>query len=247
MEDAAQVWSSLAEEWQRHWGAVTAPARSRLLEVAAVGPGVRVLDVGCGSGELVAEAAATGATATGVDPAPGMVEVARRAGLDVRVADAESLPWPDGTFDVVLSINALHLTEDPVAALREAARVVRPGGSVGLATWADAAHHDLDTIDRGLARALDGDDEPRDDPEDRLEGGLAAWLVEAGLTVVDQGLELGDWTPDDLAAAVLLGEDPGTIAQRRDLVLEVAAPFRDGDGHRLATAFRWAVARVSAG
>lgn len=246
MEDAAQVWSSLAGQWQRHWGAVTGPVRSRLLQVTAVGPGVRVLDVGCGSGELVAEAAATGATATGVDPARGMVEIARRAGLDVRVAGAEALPWPDGTFDVVLSVNALHLTEDPVVALREAARVTRPGGTIALATWADAAHHDLDTIHRGLARALD-DDEPFDDPDERLEGGLAAWFDEAGLTLVDQGLESWHWSPDDLVAAVLLGEDPDTIEQRRDLVLEVAAPFRDGDGHRLATAFRWVVARVSAG
>ena len=245
MEDSTQVWSSLADAWQRHWGDVATPAHERLLRATGVTRGVRVLDVGCGTGELLALAATTGATVTGIDPAPGMVEHARRHAHEVSVAGADDLPWPDDSFDVALSVNALQLTDDPVEALREVARVVRPGGLVGLATWAEAAHNDLDAIERALARAFDDDGERHDDPDHRREGGLASWLTQAGLQVVDEGLESWHWNPDDLVSAVLLGEDAATIDERRALVLEVAAPLRAGHGHRLAIAFRWAVARVS--
>ena len=76
-----------------------------LLDAAGVTAGMRVLDVGCGLGDLAAAAAARGAVATGTDLAEGMVEAARgrHPGLEFVLADGEALPFEDGAFDATLS------------------------------------------------------------------------------------------------------------------------------------------------
>jgi len=97
----------------------------------------RVLDVGCGTGRLAAELARRGAEVAGVDRSPEMLAVARRnapAGLDLRVARAEQVPFGDGSFDRVAYVLSVHLLDRP-AAFREARRVLRPGGRLVVATF----------------------------------------------------------------------------------------------------------------
>lgn len=114
----------------------------RVLDHAGVGRGHRVVDVGCGTG-LVARAARErvgpeGAVA-GVDPNEGMLTVARRRdpSVDWRGGVAESLPFPNATFDRTISQFAAMFFTDRAAALDEMARVTGAGGSVTVATWAD--------------------------------------------------------------------------------------------------------------
>jgi ubiquinone/menaquinone biosynthesis C-methylase UbiE len=112
-----------------------------MAEAAGLEPGQRVLDVACGTGVLAEEAArrvAPGGAVTGLDRNEGMLAVARRKapGIDWRQGMAESLPFPDGTFDAVLSQFGLMFFEDRAQALREMARVTRPGGRIALAVWA---------------------------------------------------------------------------------------------------------------
>jgi SAM-dependent methyltransferase len=112
-----------------------------LLELLAVAPGERLLDVAAGTGELARRAARLGADVTAVDLAPGMVErtLARAADeglvLDAAVADAERLPYADGSFDVVASTFGVIFAPDPATAAAELARVCKPGGRLGLAAW----------------------------------------------------------------------------------------------------------------
>lgn len=102
------------------------------------GAGKRVLEIGVGMGADFLRWARAGAVATGVDLTERAVELTRdrlaKEGLeaDVRVADAEALPFADGQFDIVYSWGVLHHTPDPGRAILEAQRVLSPGGSLKL-------------------------------------------------------------------------------------------------------------------
>jgi ubiquinone/menaquinone biosynthesis C-methylase UbiE len=96
-----------------------------LAAVAEVRP-ARVLDVGSGDGRLTAQIAAPEVVA--VDSSPAAVEATAARGLDAQLADAEELPFPDGSFDVVTCSHVLYHVGDVERALAEFVRVLRPGG-----------------------------------------------------------------------------------------------------------------------
>lgn len=106
-----------------------------------VGPGERVLDVACGTGNLALPAARAGASVTGVDVAPALLEQARVSAaaenLDVVFdeGDCEQLPYPDASFDVVVSMFGVMFAAHPERAAAELIRVCRPGGRIALASW----------------------------------------------------------------------------------------------------------------
>lgn len=117
-------------------------SRGRLLELLAIGPDEHVLDVGCGIGNLAIEAARTGATVTGVDIAPEMVANARRAAgeagspVTFMEGDAEDLPVATASVDVVMSSFACMFAPRHAVTAGELGRVLRPGGRMGVLTWA---------------------------------------------------------------------------------------------------------------
>lgn len=125
---------------QRLVPALFSPYAERLVEVAAIGPGARVLDVACGPG-VVARAAAAHAgpegRVAGLDVNPGMLAVAARRApsIDWRQGKAEALPWEDAAFDVVLCQFGLNFFSDPGTALREMWRVLAPGGRLAVAVF----------------------------------------------------------------------------------------------------------------
>jgi SAM-dependent methyltransferase len=183
-----------------HTAAALAPAAAVLVDAAGVGPGDQVLDIGCGTGNASLAAAARGAAVRAVDPSPGLVALARErsdaagAGLQVRVASAEALPFGDGAFDHVISSFAVIFAPDPDAALREMVRVVRPGGAVTLSAWLPGGG--VQAAAEVLLSLLPPRPEPRprwDDP---------------------------DWVLALLAAAGA----PGGTVERREIAFESASP-----------------------
>jgi SAM-dependent methyltransferase len=112
-----------------------------LCEAADVRAGERVLAVACGNGNATLAAARRFAKVTGLDYVPALLAGAeRRAGAEglsiaLREGDAEQLPFPDRSFDVVLSTFGVMFTPDHERAARELSRVCRPGGRIGLASW----------------------------------------------------------------------------------------------------------------
>jgi ubiquinone/menaquinone biosynthesis C-methylase UbiE len=138
-------WDKAAACYEQYWQAQLAPAHRRLLELAAIRPGERVLDIACGTG-LVTFPAAEAATRAGAvfatDLSDAMVarvkEEARRRGLTQTTAarmDAESLQLPDASFDVALCGLGLMYVPDPAACLREVTRVLAAGGRFVAAVW----------------------------------------------------------------------------------------------------------------
>jgi len=106
-----------------------------------IAPGSRLLDVGCGSGQLALMAAKDGVEVTGVDIAGNLVERARAraqaGGVTARFeeADAEALPFDDASFDVVVSLIGAMFAPRPDLVSRELLRVCAPGGSIAMANW----------------------------------------------------------------------------------------------------------------
>ena len=104
-------------------------------------PGMNVLDVACGTGNLALPAARTGATVTGVDIAPNLVEQARenakREGLNAQFdeGDAEALPYGDASFDAVVTMFGAMFAPRPELVAEELKRVCRPGGFIAMANW----------------------------------------------------------------------------------------------------------------
>ncbi|TNY35517.1 methyltransferase domain-containing protein [Thermomonospora catenispora] len=125
-----------------------AELRARSYELLAVPPGGRVADVGCGTGRAVAELAERGVQATGIDLDEEMIALARRRWPrgDYRVGDACALPFPDGALDGYRAERLYHELLDPARAVREARRVLAPGGRIVL------VGHDWDAL------VIDSDD-----------------------------------------------------------------------------------------
>ena len=128
-----------AASYDRFMGVYSAKLAPKLADLAGVAAGQRVLDVGCGPGALAAELVSRlGAGAvTAVDPSDTFVEAARERlpGVRVERAQAERLPFPDDAFDAALAQLVVHFMADPVAGLREMARVTRTGGVVAACVW----------------------------------------------------------------------------------------------------------------
>lgn len=128
-----------AENYQRFFVPfIGAPVADDLIETASLQPGQRVLDVACGTGvvtRLAAQRVGKTGAVTGLDVTPGMLAVARAqipagAMIDWREANAESMPFDEGAFDVVLCQMGLQFVTNKLAALREMRRVLATGGRV---------------------------------------------------------------------------------------------------------------------
>jgi SAM-dependent methyltransferase len=137
------LWSAVAPAWGEH--AAYADARGagvaeRMLDLAGVGPGDRVLELACGPGGLGLAAAARGADVVLSDVVPEMVAVAQaRAGglatVTARVLDVEDIEQPDEAYDVVVCREGLMFSTEPERAAAEILRVLRPGGRAVTAVW----------------------------------------------------------------------------------------------------------------
>ncbi len=141
-------WDLAATDYELLWRAQLAPAQDALLDAAAIAPGERVIDIACGTGLVtLAAARAVGASGQvlGVDLSEQMVAAARRRAAATAPAqfmrmDGEALDaLPEASFDVALCALGLMYMPSPERALRQMARVLRPGGRVALAVWGERA------------------------------------------------------------------------------------------------------------
>jgi SAM-dependent methyltransferase len=117
------------------------PEAERFVARMGFEPRARVLDIACGTGNATIALARRGAVVTGLDITPHLLEEARaravREGLRIRFDEgfAETLPYPDGSFDVLVSMFGIMFSPLPATAVSEMARVLRPGGRLALANW----------------------------------------------------------------------------------------------------------------
>jgi SAM-dependent methyltransferase len=195
---ATTAQTGTAERWGPLWGArpqdwaateeQQAPTYEDAIGHVGIESGSHVLEVGCGSGVFLRMAADRGASVAGLDASPALLEIARSRvpEADLRVGDLQFLPYADDTFDLVAGFNAFFFADDIVAALREAARVAKPGAPVVIQVWGRPDRCDLEGMKHEVAEFLPPPDPNAVRGSELWEPGVLEALVSAaGLAPTD--------------------------------------------------------------
>ena len=247
-----------ADAYDRFMGRYSMPLAPVLADFAGIDGAERVLDVGCGPGALTTELVARlgAAAVSAVDPSEPFVDAARERhpGVDVRRAAAEELPFEDDVFGAALAQLVVHFMADPVAGLREMARVTESGGIVAACVWDHAGGRGPLSPFWAAAHELDADVGDESELAGAREGHLLELFRAAGLAEAEGELLSVDvehptfedwWEPFTLgvgpAGAFAAGLVAAQQARLRELCRErlPAPPF-------VVSAGAWAVrARVS--
>ena len=181
-----------ADAYDRFMGRYSVPLAPQLADFASVVAGQQVLDVGCGPGALTAELVARlgPAAVSAVDPSEPFVAAVRERHPEVSVqqAAAEQLPFEDRTFDAALAQLVVHFMTNPVAGLRELARVTREGGVVAACVWDHAGGHGPLSVFWTAARERDPDVEDESKRAGSREGHLGELFREAGLHDMEESV-----------------------------------------------------------
>ena len=143
-------WDKAAAYYETFWQQQLKPAQDLLLKIAAIQPGEKVLDIACGTGLVsfrAAEQAGLKGYVLATDISDRMIEAARgiskersATNIDFERMDAEQLTIPNESFDVVICALGLMYVPDPLLALNEMRRVLKPGGRIVAAVWGERGH-----------------------------------------------------------------------------------------------------------
>jgi SAM-dependent methyltransferase len=218
MTNLLREWRESAPYWDKYRDIIRAmfmPLTRALIEDARIGTGQSVLDVAGGAGEpslTIAETVGPKGSVMCTDFAAEMVEAAKaaaaRSGLTnitFRQCSADSLPFVDDTLDVAVSRLGAMFFPDPLAALREMLRVVKPGGSLGFVVWRAAELNPFFSVtSEVVSRYVEPAPEEPDAPgafRFAESGKLAGLLKEAGAVDVRERI-----LKSEIAASVALGD-----------------------------------------
>lgn len=242
-------WERAAADYGDTFARASGAFVDELLDAAGIAAGMRVLDLACGTGIATAAAARRGARAVGRDFSAAMLRQARTAhpALELDHGDAEDLPYPDASFDAVVSNFGMHHLPFPERAAAEARRVLRPGGVFAFTAWAEPARNIAWRLLFDAVAAHGNRDAAKTPPSG---GGLArpeaalAVLQGAGFAACEAPFAAGVWpiaAPGDLVAALRRGtvrtaalieaQNPAALPAIEAAVARAIAAYRRGDGY----------------
>jgi len=252
---AAEQWGRRPRDWAELAEPSNEPLFARVFSELGVGEGTRLLDIACGSGYAARLAADLGAAITGLDSTPELLEIAaERVPLGRFVLGGmDTLPFEETSFDVVSAFSALQFAHDPAVAVRRAFAVLRPGGQIGVAGFAEpernestALHVALEPLRRAgahrhLPYALSA------------PGGFEELLSATGFVDCRGGEVALSWSHPDVDSAVravlasgggAMAIEGGGEAAARSALEQAVQPFVATDGSvAMRNVFRYAIAR----
>jgi 2-polyprenyl-3-methyl-5-hydroxy-6-metoxy-1,4-benzoquinol methylase len=249
-----QLWGVQARNWADLMEKMSLPIYHVIFDQTNVGKGTRLLDVGCGTGMAAQLASKLGADVSGLDASEAELVIARERvpSGDFRSGEMEELPYVGASFDEVTGFNALQFAEDPLHALREARRVVKPGGGVAMVTPGRMEDSEFATTLKAAVACL-----PPSAPSTRMLalaslGKLEALVEQAGLTIHTRGdVSCPFAYPDDETAWKTISSSGQLVAAIRvageeiikQAVLTSLVPFKTpGGGYRQENLFHYVIA-----
>ena len=234
---------SQADAYDRFMGRYSTLLAPQMADLANVKAGQRVLDVGCGPGALTGELVRRvgAANVSAVDPSEPFIAAVRSRypGVAAGVAPAEALPFTNGAFDAAIAQLVVHFMRDPLAGLREMARVTKTRGTVAACVWDNAGETGPLGPFWRFAHEIDPNAEGQDQRPGTREGDLVRLFHDAGLHDVSGATVTARithptfeawWTPFELgvgpAGAFVAKLEPDQRVQLRER-LRGAMPARD--------------------
>jgi SAM-dependent methyltransferase len=211
------LWGAQARDWAAIQEQRMLPLHGAALDAARVTRDTRLLDAGCGAGLVALLARLRGADVTALDASAALLAIARERlpGADVREGDLEALPYTDAAFDAVVAVNSVIYATDPAAALRELARVARPGGRVVVTDWGPPDRCEYTRAVRAAVGPLQPPPPPGTSPgRPGALGGpeaMAEMLAAAGLRVAEAGEVACPFVFPDAEAAWRGGASAGVV------------------------------------
>jgi SAM-dependent methyltransferase len=267
LNGTATTSSGSASRWGPLWGArpddwalsedKQRPTYEEALRRIPLETGQRVLDVGSGAGAFLRLVADNGAVPHGLDASEALVALARTRvpEADLRVGEMEDLPWEEDTFDLVTGFNSFFFADDMAAALREAARVAKPGAPVVIQVWGAHERCDFEAM-KQIARPFlpprPSDAPP--DPDLSRPGALRALAEQAGLKPESEFSSI--WASEypnaeTLGRAMVAVAGLATLAgaerehELKTAIVDGLASYRRADGsYSLSNEYHYLIARA---
>lgn len=251
-EREGELWGAKARTWAERCEGVSKPLWESMMDASGVGPGVRFLDLGCGSAGSAVIAAQRGANVYGFDASANLLEIARERlpESEFRQGEMEQLPYQDGTFDVVFAANSLQFVADKRRALAEVRRVMAENARFAIGMWCEPERCEMSVVFKALMALAPP---PPDDgtPSLAVRDNLTTLLESNGFAIRSQGEvdcpfefeSVEDFVDSNISAGAIVGltRIVGEDAVRQAMAGAVR-PLAGPDGRiRLSNWFRHVV------